>query len=240
MPLTELPFEMVDQILSYDGLLTQNDLVRIALMSKKYHWVVLRVLYRYIHLRLAMLLRRFCCTVYESPEVATVTKSIYLDDLAVSEEDNLPINQMLVKLGSLQALNINQKSQHGRIELTCLDETPPARLRTLDICDRHLTCDELARYMCLPNIKNIMALYCIEKDALTVAAPQPVCEHLNFLTTFEIYFSPKLIPDLVSMLSCALALKALTFCICTCGVDKYREYIIRPSMICEALNHSQQ
>jgi hypothetical protein len=252
MSLDQLPTEVLRMILS-DDCLASYDLTRLARVNKNIRSIVLEALYKHVNLRIFGFFRciiheesrkfvLFRRTVCDSPEIAALIQSITVECEVLPDWSNFHINHLLGKLDSLRALNLGIYGGMSHFNPTFLEENPRIELRRLEIYDHFLTFDDLARYMFLPNIKDIKARSTIGAANYTTIVPS-VYEHKSFLTTLEIRIASNVVRALLNLLSSCRALQRFT-----CDISDIehlppgfaRSRPMSRAGLCQALRHCRQ
>lgn len=203
----------------HDNGLLLPDLAILARTNKRISSIVLPVLYRQIvqHFnggkelsRRAERLRR---TIYECPALAALIKTLIVKCWTIDDVYDKFMADLIQRLCSLQELTftVHYHGYHSRFKeyknfRKTLKSGVCSNLRMIKIGYLYISCNEISRYMCFPNMRTLVVQYTKRrsyglKERLALDGRQ------SFLKVFEIYLDSSRILGLLDMLSCCRALE---------------------------------
>ena len=210
--------EILELILHDNGLVLR-DLAILARTNKRISSIVLPILYRQIvqHFnggkelsRSAERLRRTIC---ECPALAALVKTLIVRCWTIDDVYDKFMTDLIQKLCSLQELTftVNHLGYSSRFKeyknfRKTLKSGVCSNLRMIKIGHLYISCNEISRYVCFPNMHTLVAQYTKRlsyglKERLALDGRQ------SFLKVFEIKLDSSRILGLLDMLSCCRALE---------------------------------
>lgn len=252
MSWTNLPPELVDKVLSDNGL-RKRDLANLARVNRSTYPVVLKWLYRDVKLHGSgqrqdqQVLNLFDRALTESPRLAAATKSLTINAFLPNEDKLLRSKSILGKLYALQTLSLAFYGQ-GYFDASFVQKIIPTGLKAsantlaqtqcIEISDPELTFGDIVKLMWLPKVQSL-SVKCHRKIENSGLAVLPSTASLRFpLKNLTVAISADCNQELLNVLPFCFALESFTCNVSSmCNVN---DDLISPAGLSQALMPCQK